>query len=248
MELNIEIPTPETYAEGYDEPNDEWCLTDFPYTSSRVRGSAAQQSVIEEITQRMSSVATIGDILRYNGVEWVHDRPRVHNRWRVGRGHYRDRYSDTVKEILGKKEQLVRIREFMKDTPAIMVDIALELLRDDRFDATLKSVELAEEWLTTEEINHLVKEGYVDIPSKKYVSRVYRVLADPSQQVQIFQNHRSIGTACGVVSDYVSDGSSEDYHGSFVVVDHLMAKIIALKTDEDYFLSKANVNMHTTRQ
>ena len=244
MELNVEIPSPETYPEGYHEPNDEWCLIDFPYTSSAVRGSDVQRNVISEITQRMSNVATVGDILRYNGIGWVHDRPNVHNRWRVRTGRYRDRYSDTVKQVLGEKEQLIKIRQFMKDTPAILMDVALELMRDDRFDATLKSVELAEEWLSADEINNLVKEGYIDIPSKKYDGRVYRVLADPSQMVQIFHNHRSVGTACGVVSDYVADPSSPDFNGSFVIVDRLMAKIIALKTDEDYFLSKANVNLH----
>lgn len=240
MELNIEIPSPDTYPEGYHEPNDEWCLIDFPYTRTAVNEN--RRNVINQITERMSSVATVGDILRYNGTEWVHDRPRLRNRWRIRRGGYRDRYSDTVKQLLGEREQLAKIREFMKETPAVVMDVALELMRDDRFDATLKSVELADEWLTKDEIEHLINEGYIDIQSKKYEDRIYRVLADPSQRVQVFYKHRSIGTACGIVSDYVADPSSENFEGSFVVIDHLMAKIIALKTDEDYFLSKANVS------
>ena len=242
MELNIEIPSPETYADGYHEPNDEWCLIDFPYTSP-ITVNRTLQSITDTITERMSDVVRAGDILRYDGTRWTHENNRHRNTWRVRTGRYRDRYSDTVKQLLGEKEQLTKIRQFMKDTPAILMDVALELMRDDRFDATLKSVELAEEWLTADEINHLVKEGYIDIPSKKYENRIYRVLADPSQMVQLFHNHRSVGTACGVVSDYVNDGSSDNFQGSFVVIDHLMAKIIALKTDEDYFLSKANVHM-----
>lgn len=121
----------------------------------------------------------------------------------------------------------------------------------------LKAAELVKQWLSKRDWECLTQHGYVAIPSKKNKMKYYIVFEDPDKRVHVIlkQNvgqagiinkdnstkeyvdvydHKKVVELCGIVSE------TDKYGKNYVRWDKLLTKIMALKTDEEYYLKNSN--------
>lgn len=96
-----------------------------------------------------------------------------------------------------------------------------------------KATELLEMWLPKNEVDSIVNLGYVDIKSKIYPNRIYRLFVEGATKIisnyPMMKNHYEI--IC------VEANCPE----SINLYDQLLSKIAELKTDEKNFLKVANL-------
>jgi hypothetical protein len=103
--------------------------------------------------------------------------------------------------------------------------------------ANIKAAKLVSEWLTPGELAELEQDRKVTIKSKKYKNRTYIVHENPSDRVEVWEKGR-LGNkrkakACGVVAE-----------AELVQGDKFLAKVMAVKTDEEDFLKRSNVQSY----
>lgn len=97
--------------------------------------------------------------------------------------------------------------------------------------AHVKAAKLVSDWLTAAELAELKTDGKIMIRSKKHKKRTYVVYENPSTRVEVWEGGKCKMRACGVVEE-----------SGFVQGDKFLAKVMALKTDEDDYLNRSNVS------
>lgn len=102
--------------------------------------------------------------------------------------------------------------------------------RNGTLSANMKAAKLIQEWLTEEEQNELLKNGRVKIKSKKYNDKHYVVYQEAMEKVEVWQGSKITMKCCGIVAE-----------SGYVDGDKFLAKVMAIKTDEDDYVKRSAV-------
>jgi len=144
----------------------------------------------------------------------------------------------------------------MSDAGELLINLC-RLSNKQEADKELNAAKLVKEWLTKEEWDMLIQHGYVHIQSKINKKRYYIVFEDPDKKVKVIHRnkvgkagiineknktkeyhdvikHEQIMELCGIVVK--TDKYSRD---QFTDWDKMLTKIMAIKSDEDYYLENS---------
>ena len=111
-----------------------------------------------------------------------------------------------------------------------------------KLQANLRASDLIKQWLTKKEVEQLMEKGYVEIKKGK---KIYRVFEDYSERVEVYSKGKMEYSLCGYVAEWKEDHDME-INDSFVLGDHFLAKIIAIKSDPEYY--EKHSNRYNTRE
>jgi hypothetical protein len=102
--------------------------------------------------------------------------------------------------------------------------------RQHTIKANIKAAKLVSEWLTPGELAELKADHKIMIRSKQHKKRTYIIHENPAAKVEIWEGTKLKAAACGVVEE-----------SGFVQGDRFLAKVMAIKTDEDDYVKRSYV-------
>lgn len=101
----------------------------------------------------------------------------------------------------------------------------------DRLNAYRNAINLCKKYLTQEEWDELLNDKHITIKSKKYPD--VKFVVPENGKVSIFKGERLMVESCAIVDDM-------NYSERFPIGDVILSKVMAIKSDEEYFVKSAN--------
>lgn len=105
----------------------------------------------------------------------------------------------------------------------------------ERINAYRNAIRLCKKYLSSDEWQELITKNQVTVKSQKHPELSYVV--PESGRVKIFKGEQLVVESCAIVDDV-------NYTERFPIGDVILSKVMAIKSDEEYFVQSANNQYH----